>query len=182
MPMKNKIIVRFVLLLLIAIIFVPITFSQDSSETTYENIEQRPQQVRNQSNVNRLRRSLGLTQQQVQKIRELNQASRPQMQAANRKLREANRDLDLAIYADVLNQDLIAEKLSNFQKAQTELSSLRFKAELDIRMILTTEQLVTFRAMREKANERRGNIQQRINEVQRRRQGQRPPNNKPINK
>lgn len=113
---------------------------------------------------------LGLSPDQIQQFRRNNQAHRPRMNQAQQRLREANRDLDLAIYADSADEGLIQTRLKAFQEAQAEVTRLRFANELNIRKILTPEQLVRFRDIRDRIaaaaaeklrRQRRGPDQQR---------------------
>jgi Spy/CpxP family protein refolding chaperone len=100
---------------------------------------------------------LGLSKDQMQQLRRANQEHRPLMQAAQQRMREANRELDMAIYADTVSDEIFRTKLQAFQEAQREVNRLRFLNELNIRKVLTPEQLVRFRDMRRKfaeANER----------------------------
>ncbi len=87
---------------------------------------------------------LGLTQDQVQRIRLINRDKKPVMEAANRRLREANRNLDQAIYADFVDDNLVQMRLAEFQAAQADLMRLRFMNELAVRRLLTPEQLSKF--------------------------------------
>ncbi|HXF42319.1 MAG TPA: Spy/CpxP family protein refolding chaperone, partial [Pyrinomonadaceae bacterium] len=91
---------------------------------------------------------LDLTPEQVRQIRAMNQARRAELNQALARLFSANQALDEALYADVLNEEEIALRLREFQQAQAEVSRLRFKNELEIRKILTPEQLVKFRELR----------------------------------
>lgn len=97
-----------------------------------------------------LLRELGLSREQMQQIRRMNQERRPQMEEATRRLREANRGLDQAIYADAVNDADFQARLKEFQLAQGEVARLRFISELNVRMILTPEQLIRFRELRER--------------------------------
>ena len=97
-----------------------------------------------------LKRELGLTPEQRQRIQQMNQARRPLMKAATGRLREANRALDAAIYADSLNEEDVAARLRDFQEAEAEVAKLRFRAELELRKVLTPEQLGKFRYLRER--------------------------------
>lgn len=124
-----------------------------------------------------LRRQLGLSQDQLTRLREINRQGRPQMQEANRALRDANRELDLAIYADEINEALIAERVARFQQAQAKVAELRFKGELEIRKLLTPEQLVKFRELRERAEKRREEVR---DEIQRRRPDNQPNRPRPL--
>jgi Spy/CpxP family protein refolding chaperone len=106
-------------------------------------------------------RELGLSPDQIQKIREMNTRSRPLMAAAQRLVAEANRLLDQAIYADEVSEDLVASRLREFQDAQAEVSRLRFENELEMRRVLSAEQLVRFRDLRRRFNEARNAAQPR---------------------
>jgi Spy/CpxP family protein refolding chaperone len=117
---------------------------------------------------------LGLSQEQVQEIRRMNQARRPLIEEAARKLREANRALDVAIYADHLNEDDIAARLKDFQLAQGEMQKLRFQGELELRKVLTPDQLNKFRRLREQFGRRREMRQNRRRGV--------PPSQRPLNR
>ena len=93
-------------------------------------------------------RALGLTPEQVQQIRRMNQARKPQMDVAAMRLRMANRALDEAIYADTVDDAVFQARLKDLQLAQAEMARLRFTSELGVRKILTPEQLGRFREMR----------------------------------
>ena len=119
-----------------------------------------PQDVRT-----RMLRQLGLTPQQVQRLRRVNAERRPQMDAAQKRVRDANKALDDAIYADQINESDIHARLKDMQTAQAEVLRLRFMNELAVRKVLTPEQLTRFRMMRERfersgrpPSDRRGSI------------------------
>ena len=121
-----------------------------------------------------LLRELGLSQEQIQEIRRMNQARRPLMEEATRRLRAANRALDMTIYADTLNQDDVDARLKEFQSAQAEVAKLRFQGELELRKVLTPEQLGKFRALREQFGRRR--------EMRQNRRRGAPPAQRPLNR
>lgn len=123
--------------------------------------EKQPPQANQPPNDDRpnLLAQLGLSQEQVQQFRRANAEHRPLMNEAQRKLREANRDLDMAIYADAISDDVVRVKLKAFQDAQAEVTRLRFMNELTIRKILTPEQLVRFRDIRRQFAEARERFQ-----------------------
>ena len=105
---------------------------------------------------------LGLSPEQVQQIRKMNQERRPAMMQAQRRMRLANRDLDLAIYTDNFSDADYQARLKEFQAAQAEMNRLRFESELSVRKVLTPEQLIKFREIREQyAGRRRDNMQDR---------------------
>jgi len=118
-------------------------------------------------------RELGLTREQVQDIRRINQERRSALEAAGRRLREANRAVDEAIYADTADDSLIKTRLAELQSAQSEAASLRFEKELAIRRVLTPEQLVRFRDLRRKFDEVRRTADERRHERRELRNG--PP-------
>ncbi|MGQ0542339.1 MAG: Spy/CpxP family protein refolding chaperone [Blastocatellia bacterium] len=121
-----------------------------------------------------LLRELGLTQDQIRQIRRMNAENKALMNDAQRRLREANRDLDMAIYSDSLNENEVAERLKTLQIAQAEVAKLRFNSELAIRKVLTPEQLVRFRELRLRFNQVRENLQRRMRNQEQRRQIQGP--------
>ena len=106
-------------------------------------------------------RQLGLSPDQVQKIRRVNMERKPLMEEANRRLREANRTLNEAIYADQVNDEEVQARLKELQLAQAEVAKIRFTNELSVRRILTSEQLVRFRDLRQRFEQVRQNIDSR---------------------
>jgi Spy/CpxP family protein refolding chaperone len=95
-----------------------------------------------------LMRLLGLTPEQMQQVRKMNQARKPLQDAAMIRLRNANRALDEAIYADTFDEATFQACLKELQLAQADAARLRFMNELGIRKILTPEQLARFREIR----------------------------------
>ena len=120
---------------------------------------------------------LGLSQEQVQQFRRRNAEHRPLMEAAQKRLREANRELDNAIYSDSLSDETFQSKLHAFQEAQGEVTRLRFQNELSIRKILTPEQLTLFRELRRRFSNARDFIQERQLQRRRRMQDRMQPRN-----
>lgn len=108
-----------------------------------------------------LLRQLGLSPEQAQSLRRLNQTQRPKMEAAQREFRAANEELDAAIYADTIDDELIAQRVARVETAQAALGRLRFENELAIRKLLTPEQLIRFREARERMRQIRDSFQNR---------------------
>lgn len=128
-----------------------------------------------------LLRELGLTKEQFQAIRRMNQARKPLMDAAQERLHDANKALDEAIYADTLNEQDIQAKMKEAQLAQAEVVKIRFMNELEVRRILTPEQLVKFRELREKFEKMRENLKDRREDrMEDRRPMQIPQNGQPL--
>ena len=126
-----------------------------------------------------LMRSLGLSQEQIQQIRQLNAATKPLEREAKQRLNDARKNLDNAVYADSLNESDVRAKTLELQQAQANLIELKASNELAIRKILTAEQLTKFRELRDQFKENREErIEQRSNRRKnapnRRRERQRP--------
>ncbi|MFT3745314.1 MAG: hypothetical protein QM785_13600 [Pyrinomonadaceae bacterium] len=101
-------------------------------------------------------RQLGLTRDQLQRIRVMNQERKPLMDAAQVRLRQANRALDEAIYSDTATESDFQARLKEFQLAQGEVARIRYLNEFGVRRILTPEQLTRFRIMSASVSRRRG--------------------------
>lgn len=106
-------------------------------------------------------RQLGLSKEQIQRLRHVNAERRPQMDSAQARLREATRALDEAIYADQMVESDIQGRLKEMQLAQAEVFKIRTMNELAVRKILTPDQLMRFRTMRQRFENARNNMQNR---------------------
>jgi len=104
---------------------------------------------------------LGLSAEQVEQIRRINVERKPLMDEAQRHLREANRALDAAIYADQVNETDVDARIKDVQTAQTEVARIRFTNELAVRRVLTPEQLIRFREMRQRFEQARKDLRNR---------------------
>ena len=105
--------------------------------------------------------NLGLSQDQIRQIRIMNRDRKPLMESAQQRLRESNRALDQAIYGDQLDELEVQARLAAFQAAQAEVSRIRFQSEVELRKILTPDQLAKFRQLRARLARARENFQQR---------------------
>jgi Spy/CpxP family protein refolding chaperone len=112
-------------------------------------------QAKQQEERPNLFRELGLTPDQIAQIKGINIERKPLMEEATRKLREANKNLDMAIYADTPNEADVQARLEEYRQAQAEVVRLRFMSEFAVRKVLTPEQLVKFRDLRRKFAEMR---------------------------
>ena len=106
----------------------------------------------------KIMQALGLSPEQVQQIRRINQQRKPIMQTAQQNWREANRNLDAAIYADDATDEQVRDLTKIAQTAQTTLLKERTLTEYQIRKVLTPEQLVKFRQLREEIKQRVENL------------------------
>ncbi len=120
--------------------------------------------------------ALGLTREQIQQIRRINQERKPIMQEAQLRWREASRNLDFAIYSDNTTDEEVQARMKEAQIAQTELIKARTQTEYQIRKILTPEQLVKFRQLREQLIQRMKELKNRNNQNNPNNQPQRPIN------
>jgi periplasmic protein CpxP/Spy len=107
-------------------------------------------------------RELGLEREQIRQIRQLNAKRTPLMKEAQKTLRQANRELDEAIYSDSPDEKVVQLRLQEVQTAQSEVFKIRAMSEFEVRKILTPEQLTKFRELRERFAERIKNNQRRV--------------------
>lgn len=164
------------ILMLAAMMILPtaFTWAQDTKPAeAVPDVQPAPNQPDGRGNMLRL---LGLSTEQIQQIRRINQERKPLMEEAQHRFREANRGLDAAIYADEVNDAEIQARLKDVQTAQAEIQRLRYMNELAVRRILTPEQLVHFREMRERFEKARQNADGQPFRNMRRMERQFPPN------
>lgn len=133
----------FALILAISSLCVSAQETPDDGRHREHPISERPQDPRFN-----LLKQLGLSREQIQRVRRMNAARRPLIRAAQMRFREANRLLDTAIYADEVNEEDVRARLRDVQLAQADLIRLRSMDELAVRRLLTAEQLVRFRELR----------------------------------
>lgn len=100
---------------------------------------------------------LDLSPSQIQQIRRINADVKLARRDAQQRLREANRSLDLAIYADNADETEIQTRLKEVHAAQNEVLKIRAETEYAVRKVLTAEQLVRFREIRQQFLERMQN-------------------------
>ena len=109
-----------------------------------------------------LRRVLGLSDQQMMAIRNINMEIRPKMHLAMQKVRGARIELDKAIYADVLDENILRDRVRDLVEADAEVTRLRTMSEIAVRKVLTPEQLVRFRQLRQRFERQRGPARDRM--------------------
>ncbi len=142
------------------------------SPTTQNPVGSAENQV-NQANQIPSLRPLNLTSEQVQKIRDINADMREQRQAANLKVRQANRALTEAVESPTPNQALIEQRSRELADAQVGIIRLRSLIEARVlQEVLTPEQRIRLREMRRnQAMRRQGNQQLPGNVLRQRQQG-----------
>ncbi len=126
----------------------------------------------------KIKEILGLTPEQVMRIRKSNRQSRLKMRNAQTRFREAKDELDNLIYSDSIDEETLQVKLREVVQAQGEITRIRARSELAVRSVLTPEQLVKFRELRKR---RKQNLKRRQKQRQRR-QRQRNLNRKQRNR
>src|SRR5437588_10919356 len=94
---------------------------------------------------------LNLSQEQIGQMRAIQGESVPQARELTRRLNQARRALDEAIYSDTVDESLIEQRARDVAEAQAALVRLRAQTELRIRRVLTPEQLQTFRQLHQQA-------------------------------
>jgi Spy/CpxP family protein refolding chaperone len=107
---------------------------------------------------------LNLSPDQIQKIRAINAELKDQRQAAGMKLRQAQRALAEAVEAPTPNETLIEERSHQLAEAQAATIRLRSLTEARILQVMTPEQRLKLREMRQQnqAARRQGNQQQQL--------------------
>jgi Spy/CpxP family protein refolding chaperone len=115
--------------------------------------------------------ALGLTPEQIDRIRAIRQQNRVEWQAAKQRVHQAQRALDQAIYSDDVSEAVIEQRSREVAEAQAAEVRMRAMTELGIRRVLTPQQLNTFRTIR----------QQRIREAQMKRRMENANQQSPLN-
>jgi Spy/CpxP family protein refolding chaperone len=140
----------------------------------------------NQSQVAQADQMLGplnLTADQIQKIRAINAELKDQRQAANLRLRQAQRALAEAVESPNPNEALIEQRSREVADAQAATIRLRSLTEARIRQVLTPEQRIKLQEIKQRnqALRRMSNQQLPANGLGRPREGlRRNPNALPV--
>jgi len=113
---------------------------------------------------------LNLTQDQIQKIRSINAELRVEREDANLRLRMAQRSLREAIQSVTPDETLISQRSKEVADAQANTIRLRSLTEARILQVLTPEQRIRLRELRQQAMMRRNANQQQMPRALQRRQ------------
>jgi Spy/CpxP family protein refolding chaperone len=111
---------------------------------------------------------LNLTQDQIQKIRAINAELKEERQAANFRLRMAQRALREAIQAPTPDETVVEQRSKEVADAQANTIRLRSLTETRVLQVLTPEQRMKLRELRQQAMITRGGNQQMPRGLQRR--------------
>lgn len=183
--MKTKTTDVLILLLTIIFILAGMLVSVQAQTATQPPPTQEPTQTQTTQAPN-LQAELGLTPDQIQKWRALNQELRPQEIAGNMKVREAKRALADAMEAPTPNEDLIKQRAKELADAQSTMTQLQALRQARVLQILSPEQRVKLRDIQKKIREqnqalRRGNQQQQnVNGLNQRQQQRLKKQNDPL--
>lgn len=96
-------------------------------------------------------RELNLSPEQRERIRAIREQLQDERATINQRLRETNRALDEALDADNPDESVVEERLRDAAAAQAAATRMRVLSEVRIRRVLTPEQLVTLRGLRQNA-------------------------------
>jgi len=170
--------IKVVLLVISAFAIVGVASAQDNKPVENQIQDaQRPADTKPKDARTEALQQLGLTREQFQQIRRLNAERKPVMDEAQKRLREANRALDEAIYADNVSDADVLARLKEVHAAQAEVVRIRSMNELAVRRILTPNQLMHFRELRQRFEEAaRQNIRKNIQNIDR------PLNNRAVDR
>lgn len=109
-----------------------------------------------------LGRALGLNPDQLRQLWAINQRTAPEFRRARQRVQRAREELDIALYGDVIDESVVTAKIEELNQAQGEMERLRTIREFRIRQLLTPEQLIVLRRIRNNAAQRM-NAERRTN-------------------
>jgi Spy/CpxP family protein refolding chaperone len=145
------------ILLLFATVSLYAQTPQPQSPTPNE-----PAQSQQTTQADQMLGPLNLTQDQIQRIRMINAELRDERQASNMRLRLAQRSLSEAIQSPNPDETLIAQRSKEVADAQANTIRLRSLTEVRILQVLSQEQRMKLRMLRQQAAMRRGGGNQQM--------------------
>lgn len=119
-----------------------------SSSVIAQNQNDAQQGDQAQAQGNDWKDQLKLTPDQLEKIRAIQEQNRVEGQPIRRRVNQAQRALDEAIYSDNASDAEIERLAHELADAQADQVRMRAMTELKIRRVLTPDQISTFRAIR----------------------------------
>jgi Spy/CpxP family protein refolding chaperone len=165
--------IQFPMVLLLAIVTVQVNAQSPTPKNPPEQAQTQTQTTQgNQAGQLPDFAQLNLSSDQIQKIRAINSELKDQRQAANLKLRQAQRALAEAVESPTPNETLIDQRSRELADAQAATIRLRSLTESRILQVMTPEQRIKLREMRQRnqALRRQENQQQLPGNVLRQRQ------------
>ena len=169
--------ILFPLILLLAIVGLQVRAQTPTPQNPSQPAQTQTQQISQAGQLPDFAQ-LNLSPDQIQKIRAINAELKDQRQAANLKLRQAQRALAEAVESPTPNETLIDQRSHELADAQAATIRLRSLTEARILQVMTPEQRIRLREMRQRnqALRRQANQQQPPGNVLRRRQQGLPRN------
>lgn len=159
--MKNKTLLRSCGSVLAGLILLAGAGSLAQAQNSQNPLEPGQAQAQNQANQIPDFGPLNLTPDQIQRIRGINAELKDQRQAAVQRLRQAHRALTEAIESPTPNEALIDQRSREVADAQAATIRIRSLSEARILQVLTPEQRIRLREMRQRNQAlRRGGDQQ----------------------
>jgi Spy/CpxP family protein refolding chaperone len=115
--------------------------------------------------------ALKLTDEQKQEYRRINMKQREELRVAQAAFKLAREEADVAIYQDQFNEAEVTAKIRKVAEAQATITGVRLRTEVAVRGILSAEQLIKFRELRERFAEenRRADQRRKLNQIRRNR-------------
>lgn len=108
-------------------------------------------------------RQLNLSPEQREKIRSIREQLRDERAAINQRVRETNKSLEEALDAENPDEAQLENLMRDVAAAQAAAMRMRILSEVRIRRVLTAEQLITWRRLRQEAR-----IERRMDGIRRR--------------
>ncbi|MBA3440998.1 MAG: periplasmic heavy metal sensor [Pyrinomonadaceae bacterium] len=139
-------------------IFFFVLFAQAQAQQEADPLAQRQAQ-----NAGGLLRALNLSPEQRAQIRMLREQNKETARTARRRLGQAYRALNEAIHADSVDEREIESRVQEVGTAHVEVERLRAQVELQIRRVITPDQLNALRRMRRQARSERQQRRQENN-------------------
>jgi periplasmic protein CpxP/Spy len=96
---------------------------------------------------------LRLTPEQRQKIRAIREQSKDERMAVNQRLRESNLALEQALDSDNLDESVVEQRIREVNAAQGAQLRMRIQNEVQIRRVLTPDQISTWRLLRQRTRD-----------------------------
>jgi Spy/CpxP family protein refolding chaperone len=113
-------------------------------------------------------RDLNLSPEQRERIRAIREETRDERAAINQRLRETNRALEEVLDSDNPSDSVVEKHLRDVAEAQAASLRMRISTEMKVRRVLTPDQLLTLRTLRQNARNLRRERQLENNEMRRR--------------
>ena len=171
----NQVMIKFAMMSLLLVFTVGGVVAQTTEPPAQPDTGQQTQNL--QSNQTPDLGFLGLTQDQIQKIRLINSELRDQRQQAGLRLRQARRALADAVESPTPDEALISQRSREMAEAQATTIRLRSLTEARILQVLTPDQRIRLREVqRNRALGRAGQQQQQNGLAGPRQRLQRRPN------